>query len=124
MLNLLSEITWQENVGKALTIMWQGVLAVFLVIGIIIGITYLLNKVTAPKKTDTKTEEDEELVENNNSDTDDYSSLLFNDLHLFLSPKEEQVIRCIFIFNMSTDEIAKTIGVSNWNVSNIQVLIA
>ena len=71
-----------------------------------------------------KTEEDEELVENNNSDTDDYSSLLFNDLHLFLSPKEEQVIRCIFIFNMSTDEIAKTIGVSNWNVSNIQVLIA
>ena len=40
--------------------MWQGVLAVFLVIGIIIGITYLLNKVTAPKKTDTKTDEDEE----------------------------------------------------------------
>ena len=60
MLNLLSEITWQENVGKALTIMWQGVLAVFLVIGIIIGITYLLNKVAAPKKTDTKTDEDEE----------------------------------------------------------------
>ena len=60
MLNLLSEITWQENVGKALTIMWQGVLAVFLVIGIIIAITYVLNKVTAPKKTDTKTDEDEE----------------------------------------------------------------
>lgn len=63
MLNLLSNIivdNWQENVGKALTIMWQGVLAVFLVIGIIIAITYLLNKITAPKKTDTKTDEDEE----------------------------------------------------------------
>ena len=63
MLNLLDKIivdNWQENVGKALTIMWQGVLAVFLVIGIIIAITYVLNKVTAPKKTDTKTDEDEE----------------------------------------------------------------
>ena len=63
MLNLLGKIivdNWQENIGKTLTIMWQGVLAVFLVIGIIIGITYLLNKVTAPKKTDTKTDEDEE----------------------------------------------------------------
>ena len=58
MLNLLSSVA--ENVNKALTIMWQGVLAVFLVIGIIIGITYLLNKITAPKKTDTKTDEDEE----------------------------------------------------------------
>lgn len=67
-----------------------------------------------------KTEEDEELVENNNSDIDDYSSLLFNDLHLFLSPKEERIIRCIFIFNMSTDEIAKTIGVSNWNVYKLK----
>ena len=63
MLNLLGKIivdNWQENIGKALTIMWQGVLAVFLVIGIIIAITYVLNKVTAPKKTDTKTDEDEE----------------------------------------------------------------
>ena len=63
MLNLLGKIivdNWQENVGKALTIMWQGVLAVFLVIGIIIAITYVLNKITAPKKTDTKTDEDEE----------------------------------------------------------------
>ena len=63
MLNLLGKIivdNWQENIGKALTIMWQGVLAVFLVIGIIIAITYVLNKITAPKKTDTKTDEDEE----------------------------------------------------------------
>ena len=67
-----------------------------------------------------KTEEDEELVENNNSDTDDYSSLLFNDLHLFLSPKEEQVIRCIFIFNMSTDEITKMTGISNWNIYKLK----
>ena len=62
MLNLLGKIivdNWQENVGKALTIMWQGVLAVFLVIGIIIAITYVLNKITAPKKTDTKDEDDE-----------------------------------------------------------------
>lgn len=62
MLNLLSNIivdNWQENVGKALTIMWQGVLAVFLVIGIIIGITYVLNKITAPKKTDNKDEDEE-----------------------------------------------------------------
>ncbi len=63
MLNLLGKIivdNWQENIGKALTIMWQGVLAVFLVIGIIIAITYVLNKITAPKKTDTKTDEDDE----------------------------------------------------------------
>ena len=63
MLNLLGKIivdNWQENIGNALTIMWQGVLAVFLVIGIIIAITYVLNKITAPKKTDTKTDEDDE----------------------------------------------------------------
>ena len=49
-----------ENVGKALTIMWQGVLAIFIVIGLIIVITYILNKITAPKKTDTSTDEDDE----------------------------------------------------------------
>lgn len=49
-----------ENVGKALTIMWQGVLAIFIVIGLIIAITYILNKITAPKKTDTSTDEDDE----------------------------------------------------------------
>ena len=49
-----------ENVGKALSIMWQGVLAIFIVIGLIIAITYILNKITAPKKTDTSTDEDDE----------------------------------------------------------------
>ncbi len=52
MLNLLSIFVdnAKENVSKALTIMWQGVLAIFIVIGIIIAITYVLNKLTAPKK--------------------------------------------------------------------------
>lgn len=52
MLNLLSIFVEnaKENVSKALTIMWQGVLAIFIVIGIIIAITYTLNKLTAPKK--------------------------------------------------------------------------
>ena len=49
-----------ENVGKALTIMWQGVLAIFIVIGLIIAITYILKKITAPKNTDTSTDEDDE----------------------------------------------------------------
>ena len=49
-----------ENVQKSLTIMWQGVLAIFVVIGIIIAITYVLNKITAPKKTNTTTDDDEE----------------------------------------------------------------
>ena len=48
MFNLLATVA--ENVSKSLTIMWQGVLSIFVVIGIIIGITYILNKVTAPKK--------------------------------------------------------------------------
>lgn len=54
MLNLLGIFVENvgENVAKSLTIMWQGVLAIFVVIGIIIAITYLLNKVTAPKKSD------------------------------------------------------------------------
>ena len=59
MFNLLV-IDVAENVGKALTIMWQGVLAIFIVIGLIIAITYILNKITAPKKTDTSTDEDDE----------------------------------------------------------------
>jgi uncharacterized membrane protein len=52
MLNLLGLFVEnaKENVSKALTIMWQGVLAIFVVIGIIILITYVLNKVTTPKK--------------------------------------------------------------------------
>lgn len=52
MLNLLGILVENlgENIGKALTIMWQGVLAIFVVIGIIIGITCILNKVTHPKK--------------------------------------------------------------------------
>lgn len=52
MLNLLSIFVTnaKENVSKALTIMWQGVLAIFIVIGIIIAITYTLNKLTEPKK--------------------------------------------------------------------------
>ena len=59
MLNLLSIFVAnvQENITKALTIMWQGVLAIFIVIGIIIAITYLLNKITTPKN---KNPEDKE----------------------------------------------------------------
>ncbi|MBO5713179.1 MAG: hypothetical protein J6R88_03165 [Clostridia bacterium] len=49
-----------ENIQKSLTIMWQGVLAIFIVIGVIIAITYVLNKITAPKKTNTTTDDDEE----------------------------------------------------------------
>ena len=47
-----------ENIQKSLTIMWQGVLAIFIVIGV--TITYVLNKITAPKKTNTTTDDDEE----------------------------------------------------------------
>lgn len=53
MLNLLASIFVEnisENVSAALKIMWQGVLAIFIVIGIIIVITLILNKITAPKK--------------------------------------------------------------------------
>ena len=59
MLNLLGIFVdnAKENVSKALTIMWQGVLAIFIVIGIIILITYVLNKITAPKKKDIDKEE-------------------------------------------------------------------
>lgn len=56
MLNLLGIFVdnVKDNVLKALTIMWQGVLAVFVVIGIIILITYILNKVTAQKNKNDK----------------------------------------------------------------------
>ena len=62
MLNLLSIFIQNvsENVNKALTIMWQGVLAVFIVIAIIICLTYLLNKITAPKKDDKKEDNENE----------------------------------------------------------------
>ena len=54
MFNLLISIVENvgENVKQSLNIMWQGVLAVFIVIGIIIAITYVLNKITQPKKKD------------------------------------------------------------------------
>ena len=55
MLNLLSTVA--ENVSKSLTIMWQGVVSIFIVIGIIIAITYILNKITAPKKPNDKEDE-------------------------------------------------------------------
>ena len=58
MLNLLSTVS--ENVLKSLTIMWQGVVSIFIVIGIIIAITYILNKITAPKKSKSTTDEDAE----------------------------------------------------------------
>lgn len=59
MLNLLSVFVENvsENVTKALNIMWQGVLAVFIVIGIIICVTYFLNKVTKPKNHDNEKDE-------------------------------------------------------------------
>ena len=62
MFNLLASILHPnaaENVATALRIMWQGVLAIFVVIGIIIGITYLLNKITAPKKKDENKQDEE-----------------------------------------------------------------
>ena len=39
-----------ENLKIALTILWQGLLAIFVVIAIIIGIVYLVNFCTAKKR--------------------------------------------------------------------------
>ncbi len=43
------EVSRKDNVMKSLEIMWKGCLAIFLVIGIIIGVTLVLNKLSSRK---------------------------------------------------------------------------
>ena len=63
-MNLLSLLAVNmENVGKALEIMWKGVVAIFIVIALVILVTTLINKVCV--NIDKKREEKKKEEENN-----------------------------------------------------------
>lgn len=61
---LFSALSWEEiypNLMKSLNILWQGVLAILIVVGIIVAITYLMQraseKVKAKKQNDNGADE-------------------------------------------------------------------
>ena len=61
---LFSALSWEEiypNLMKSLNILWQGVLAILIVVGIIVAVTYLMQraseKVKAKKQNDTGADE-------------------------------------------------------------------
>lgn len=61
---LFSALSWEEiypNLMKSLNILWQGVLAILIVVGIIVAVTYLLQraseKVKAKKQNDNGADE-------------------------------------------------------------------
>ncbi len=61
---LFSALSWEEiypNLMKSLNILWQGVLAILIVVGIIVAVTYLMQraseKVRAKKQNDNGADE-------------------------------------------------------------------
>ncbi len=61
---LFSALSWEEiypNLMKSLNILWQGVLAILIVVGIIVAVTYLMQraseKVKSKKQNDNGTDE-------------------------------------------------------------------
>ena len=61
---LFSALSWEEiypNLMKSLNILWQGVLAILIVVGIIVAVTYLMQcaseKVKAKKQNDNGADE-------------------------------------------------------------------
>lgn len=61
---LFSALSWEEiypNLMKSLNILWQGVLAILIVVGIIVAVTYLMQraseKVRAKKQYDNGADE-------------------------------------------------------------------
>ncbi len=48
----LGSQTWIENLLSSLDIFWKGMLAIVIVIGIIIAVTYVLLKICGAKKND------------------------------------------------------------------------
>lgn len=61
---LFSALSWEEiypNLMKSLNILWQGVLAILIVVGIIVAVTYLMQraseKVKAKKQNDNGSDE-------------------------------------------------------------------
>ena len=61
---LFSALSWEEiypNLIKSLNILWQGVLAILIVVGIIVAVTYLMQraseKVKAKKQNDNGADE-------------------------------------------------------------------
>ena len=61
---LFSALSWEEiypNLMKSLNILWQGVLAILIVVGIIVAVTYLMQRASekfkAMKKNDNGADE-------------------------------------------------------------------
>lgn len=61
---LFSALSWEEiypNLMKSLNILWQGVLAILIVVGVIVAVTYLMQraseKVKAKKQNDNGADE-------------------------------------------------------------------
>lgn len=51
---LFSALSWEEiypNLMKSLNILWQGVLAILIVVGIIVAVTYLMQRASEKVKT-------------------------------------------------------------------------